>query len=195
MARGASGPTRVTAGGWQHGPAPGFLPAWAPCAGFAGVLFQEASARSGPENGAEIFVRAVVFAERNPWFVVVVDVPVAGAVKTGIETATGIVIGPASAVALTPLPVQGRAGLGHGRRTRGRRWRRPAGVAVSVGRAAGSRRLAHGQHRAPDRQHRPERAGDSSAAVGLAGLTRRAPQLRRSAARDPVDHQRALPDH
>ena len=110
VARGASGPTRVTAGGWQHGPAPGFLPAWVPCAGFAGVLAQEASARSGPDNGAEIFVRAVVFAERNPWFVVVVDVPVAGAVKTGIETATGIVIGPASAVALTQLPVQGRAG-------------------------------------------------------------------------------------
>ena len=110
VTRGASGPTPVTAGGWQHGPAPGFLPAWVPCAGFAGVLAQEASARSGPDNGAEIFVRAVVFAERNPWFVVVVDVPVAGAVKTGIETATGIVIGPASAVALTQLPVQGRAG-------------------------------------------------------------------------------------
>jgi sigma-B regulation protein RsbU (phosphoserine phosphatase) len=110
VARGASGPTRVTAGGWPHGPAPGFLPAWVPCAGFAGVLAQEASARSGPDDGAEIFVRAVVFAERNPWFVVVVDVPVAGAVKTGIETATGIVIGPASAVALTQLPVQGRAG-------------------------------------------------------------------------------------
>ena len=109
-----------------HGPAPGFLPAWVPCAGFAGVIAQETSARSGTEGGAEIFVRAVVFAERSPGFVVVVDVPVAGAVKTRIEAATGIVIGPASAVALTQLPVQGQAAARQ-RRSRGRR-RRPSGA-------------------------------------------------------------------
>ena len=111
VARGASGPTRVTAGGWQHGPAPGFLPAWIPCAGFAGVLAQPPAARGGTDGGAEIVVRAVAFAERHPWTVVVVDVPVAGAVKARIEAATGIVIGPASAVALTPLPVQGQAAV------------------------------------------------------------------------------------
>ena len=110
VGRGASEPTRVTAGAWQHGPAPGFLPAWVPCAGFAGVIAQETAARNGTGGGAEIVVRAAVFAERHPGFAVVVDVPVAGAVKTRIETATGIVIGPASAVALTQLPVQGRAG-------------------------------------------------------------------------------------
>jgi len=54
-------------------------------------------------------VRAVAFPERTPGFVVVVDVPLAGAVKTRIEEATGIVIGRASVVASTPLPVQGQA--------------------------------------------------------------------------------------
>jgi sigma-B regulation protein RsbU (phosphoserine phosphatase) len=128
-ARGASGPARVTAGGWQHGPAPGFLPAWVPCAGFAGVLAHETAARSGTDGGAEIFVRAAVFAERDPRVVVVVDVPVAGAVKTRIEAATGIVIGPASAVALTPLPVQGQAAVpavaNSGAAQAGRGWRFP----------------------------------------------------------------------
>jgi len=109
VARGASEPPRVTAGAWQHGPVPGFLPAWVSCAGFAGVLAQETAARGGSDGGAEILVRAVVFAEGKPGVVVVVDVPVAGVVKARIEQATGIVIGPASVVAVTQLPVQGQA--------------------------------------------------------------------------------------
>jgi sigma-B regulation protein RsbU (phosphoserine phosphatase) len=129
VARGGPEPARATAGAWQHGPAPGFLPAWVPCAGFAGVIAQEMAARSGTEGGAEVFVRAVVFAERSPGFAVVVDVPVAGAVKTRIEAATGIVIGPASAVALTPLPVQGQAAVPSaaqsGSAPAGRGWRFP----------------------------------------------------------------------
>ena len=101
---------RVNAGPWQHVVAPGLVPAWITCAGFAGVLAHDTAAGSGTgSGGAEVFVRAVAFPERTPGFVVVVDVPLAGAVKTRIEEATGIVIGRASVVASTPLPVQGQA--------------------------------------------------------------------------------------
>ena len=109
--RGVAGPPRATAGAWTHGPAPGFLPAWVPCAGFSGVLARETAARSGSDGRAEIFVRAVVFAEHDPGIAVVADVPVAGVVKARIERATGILIGPASVVALTQLPVQGQAAV------------------------------------------------------------------------------------
>jgi sigma-B regulation protein RsbU (phosphoserine phosphatase) len=102
---------RVNAGPWQHVVAPGLVPAWITCAGFAGVLAHDTAAGSGTDGGgAEVFVRAVAFPERTPGFVVVVDVPLAGAVKTRIEEATGIVIGRASVLASTPLPVQGQAG-------------------------------------------------------------------------------------
>ena len=106
----ASRSVRVNAGPWQHVVAPGLVPAWITCAGFAGVLAHNTAAGSGTgSGGAEVFVRAVAFPERTPGFVVVVDVPLAGAVKTRIEEATGIVIGRASVVASTPLPVQGQA--------------------------------------------------------------------------------------
>jgi sigma-B regulation protein RsbU (phosphoserine phosphatase) len=102
---------RVNAGAWQHVVAPGLVPTWVTCAGFAGVLAHDTAAGGGTDSGgAEVFVRAVAFPERTPGFVVVVDVPLAGAVKTRIEEATGIVIGRASVVASTPLPVQGQAG-------------------------------------------------------------------------------------
>jgi len=107
----AARPVRVNAGAWQHVAAPGLVPAWVTCAGFSGVLAHDTTTGSGTDNGgAEVFVRAVAFAERNSGFAVVVDVPLAGAVKARIEEATGIVIGGASVVASTPLPVQGQAG-------------------------------------------------------------------------------------
>ena len=109
---GAGLSARVTAGPWQHVAAPVMLPAWITCDGFAGVLAQEATPGSGTESGAvEVFVRAVVFPEHATGFAVVVDVPLAGAVKAGIEESTGIVIGPASLVASTALPDRGQAGV------------------------------------------------------------------------------------
>ena len=108
---GAGRPARVIAGAWQHVAAPVMVPAWITCDGFAGVLaFDTAAGSRTDSSGAEVFVRAVAFPERTPGFVVVVDLPLAGAVKTRIEEATGIVIGRASVVASTPLPVQGQAG-------------------------------------------------------------------------------------
>jgi sigma-B regulation protein RsbU (phosphoserine phosphatase) len=107
----ASRRARAYAGAWQHVAAPGLVPAWITCAGFAGVLAHDPAGVTQPDNaGAEVFLRAVAFPERTPGFAVVVDVPLAGAVRTRIEEATGIVIGRASLVASTTLPVQGRAG-------------------------------------------------------------------------------------
>ena len=58
-------------------------------------------------------------AERHPGFAVVVDVPVAGAVKRAVENATGIAIGPASARGLDAgCRSQGRRRPGRGRRSR-----------------------------------------------------------------------------
>jgi serine phosphatase RsbU (regulator of sigma subunit) len=107
--------TVITAGAWQHGPAPGFLPAWIPCDGFAGILAYgvaaggAASATGTAASGAEVFVRAVVFPRYMRGVAVVADVPVTGAVKRRIEEATGIVIGDASLVTTTAIPVQGQA--------------------------------------------------------------------------------------
>jgi sigma-B regulation protein RsbU (phosphoserine phosphatase) len=100
----------ANAGTWQHVAAPGAVPAWVTCAGFAGVLAYRTGAGTDDASGAEVFVRAVAFPERAQGFAVVVDVPMAGAVRSRIEAATGIVIGQASVVASAPLPVQGQAG-------------------------------------------------------------------------------------
>jgi len=89
----------IIAGEWRHGAAPAFLPAWVPCAGFAGVL--AGGAGSGPVSsaagaaapGAEMFVRAVLVPGEGRGVAVVVDVPVAGAIKRRIEETTGITIG------------------------------------------------------------------------------------------------------
>jgi len=101
--------TRAAAGPWQHAPAPALIPAWVTCDGFSGVFAY--GARPGPDAPvAEVLVRAVVFPERAQGFAIVADVPIAGAVKSEIESGTGIVIGQASLVGQTSLPIQGAAG-------------------------------------------------------------------------------------
>ncbi len=101
--------TRAAAGPWQHAPAPAIIPAWVTCDGFSGVFAY--GARPGPDAPvAEVLVRAVVFPERAQGFAIVADVPISGAVKSEIESGTGIVIGQASLVGQTSLPVQGAAG-------------------------------------------------------------------------------------
>jgi sigma-B regulation protein RsbU (phosphoserine phosphatase) len=114
----ASPPSQtIAAGPWLHGTAPVFLPAWVPCEGFAGVLAygvpHDAAARpsTGAAQAAEVFVRAVVFPGDSRGVAIVVDVPVAGSVKSRIEEATGIMIGEASLVTTSALPVQGQASL------------------------------------------------------------------------------------
>lgn len=105
----ASSPPRLSAGAWGHVAAPALVPGWVPCSGFAGVLASGLPAGQTPA-GAEVFVRAVAFPEHARGFAVVADVPVAGLVKSRIEDDTGIIIGWASLVAPTALPLQGRAG-------------------------------------------------------------------------------------
>ncbi|HPW22093.1 MAG TPA: SpoIIE family protein phosphatase [Vicinamibacterales bacterium] len=99
----------ASAGSWAHTLAPGLVPAWVPCDGFAGVLAY--GARPGPEApAAEVFVRAVAFPERSRGFAVIADVPVSRPVRAAIEAETGIVIGEASLVGSTSLLVRGTAG-------------------------------------------------------------------------------------
>jgi serine phosphatase RsbU (regulator of sigma subunit) len=109
----------VTAGAWEHGTAPVFLPAWVPCGGFAGTLAygvppDAATAGGASAPGAEVFVRAVVFPGASRGVAVVVDVPITGPVKSRIEEVTGITIGGVSLVTTSPLPVQGQAAVPSG---------------------------------------------------------------------------------
>jgi sigma-B regulation protein RsbU (phosphoserine phosphatase) len=107
-ASGTSSLSWVTAGAWQHVSAPGFLPSWIPCDGFAGVLAY-AVQPDQKTSDAGVFVRAVAFPEHAPGFAVVADVPFAGRVKSRVEEATGIVIGQASFVSATTPALQGQA--------------------------------------------------------------------------------------
>ncbi len=105
----------IVAGEWRHGAAPAFLPAWVPCEGFYGIL--AAGAGAGPLSraagaaaaGADVYVRAVVVPGEGRGVAVVVDVPVAGAVKRRIEEATGITIGGASLVPTSAPMVQAQS--------------------------------------------------------------------------------------
>jgi serine phosphatase RsbU (regulator of sigma subunit) len=95
-----------------------FVPAWILCDGFEGILAYgvQAAASGGaaaaPEAG--VFVRGVVFPSGPRGMAIVVDVPVTGAIKSGIEEATGITIGRASVVTALPLPMQGQAAVATG---------------------------------------------------------------------------------
>jgi sigma-B regulation protein RsbU (phosphoserine phosphatase) len=61
-----------------------------------------------PAPGAQVFVRAVALPAESRGIAIVIDVPVAGAMKARIEDATGIALGGASLVTASPLPLQGQ---------------------------------------------------------------------------------------
>jgi serine phosphatase RsbU (regulator of sigma subunit) len=108
-------PAPMVAGAWAHGVAPAFVPAWVSCDGFSGILAYGVSAGTSTGSGgesaprAEVFVRAVVMPEASRRVAVVVDVPVTGPTRSRIEEATGIVLGGASLVTTSALPLQGQA--------------------------------------------------------------------------------------
>ena len=98
----------VAAGAWLHASAPVFLPAWVPCDGFAGTLAVGAPPGAAAP-AAEVFVRAIIIPGEGRGVAVVVDVPIAGAVKRRIEEATGVMIGGASLVPTAATMVQAQS--------------------------------------------------------------------------------------
>jgi serine phosphatase RsbU (regulator of sigma subunit) len=78
---------RVSAGPWTHVGPPPELPAWIPCAGFAGLVDY------GTE-GTRLAARAVVFPDAaSPGFAVIVDLPVANEIAAQLQQQTGIELG------------------------------------------------------------------------------------------------------
>jgi len=99
----------LKAGDWDHLDPPLLVPAWVPCAGFAGALAYETGTPPGSSvPAAELVVRAVARAERSNGVAVIVDVPVSETVKRRIEESTGIAIGTTGVVSEAGAALRGR---------------------------------------------------------------------------------------
>jgi len=107
----------VAAGPWIHAAAPGFIPPWVRCEGFAGVLAFAPGRNARPGDGDDVVLRAVTFPVQATGFATVVDIPLGTAVCARIQTATGIGLGPAGGGATAPgtaLGTEGNAAEGGG---------------------------------------------------------------------------------
>lgn len=104
-------PLTAAAGPWRHMPAPQSLPAWVPCAGYAGLLTYDDGART------QMVARAVAFpGAALPHRAVIVDVPFSEPVLERVQRDAGVEIEdvasvtPSEDVRVTPtsLSISGR---------------------------------------------------------------------------------------
>ncbi|MEO7156078.1 MAG: hypothetical protein ABI039_00870, partial [Vicinamibacterales bacterium] len=95
-------PIPVTAGPWQHLPAPTSLPKWIGCDGFSGLVAYTAPAKISPDGEppqTRLVLRAVAFPEvTNPTWAVILDMPLSTTMEQRIQQETGIRLGEISAV-------------------------------------------------------------------------------------------------
>jgi sigma-B regulation protein RsbU (phosphoserine phosphatase) len=92
----AVGAPALRIGPWLHLPAPGQLPAWIPCDGFAGLMAYEAAAPGILET--RLVVRGVAMPQTaTPQYAVVVDLPFSLAIEERLRDETGIRLGTVSA--------------------------------------------------------------------------------------------------
>ena len=109
----------LASGAWAHLEAPGSLPLWVSCEGFAGLIAYQAppmgagAARESPLWRTHLAVRAVALpAEAIARYAVIVDVPVTAATGLQIQNETGIELGDISTLGMTAtdvVPVTGHA--------------------------------------------------------------------------------------
>lgn len=105
----------ITAGPWQHLPAPTALPKWVACEGFAGLIAYDAP--GAPDAPADVkpmtrlSMRAVAVPEVvNPAWAVIIDVPLTTSIESRVQQETGIRMGEITAfLARGVKPVVGRA--------------------------------------------------------------------------------------
>ena len=106
-------PLPLTAGPWQHLPAPSSLPKWIGCDGFSGLVAYTAAAKISPDGQppqARLVLRAAALPEvPNPTWAVILDMPLSTTMEQRIQQETGIRMGEISAsLAAGVPPVAGR---------------------------------------------------------------------------------------
>ncbi|MGE3273963.1 MAG: PP2C family protein-serine/threonine phosphatase [Vicinamibacterales bacterium] len=96
----------MTAGPWEHLPAPSGLPDWIGCEGFAGLIAYDVGRTAGATTDpTRLVMRAVAVPEvATPGWAVVVDLPLTVAIEARLRAETGIRLGE-----VTALPFAGGA--------------------------------------------------------------------------------------
>jgi phosphoserine phosphatase RsbU/P len=103
--------TTATAGPWTHLDAPRSIPAWVPCAGFAGIFAY--THRGGGAEDTHMLVRAVAFPDSPaPQYAVIVDLLLTDDVRAQLQRETGVELKSVSAVPSKDgvVPLRGRDG-------------------------------------------------------------------------------------
>jgi sigma-B regulation protein RsbU (phosphoserine phosphatase) len=99
----------LAVGPWRHLEPPRTLPDWVPCSGYASLIAYDETMPDGSRGPTRVALRAVAVPDvESPAYAVIVDVPVASAVKHQLRDDTGIELGDIAALntsdaALRPL--------------------------------------------------------------------------------------------
>ncbi len=101
-------PLPLSAGPWQHLPAPTSLPKWIGCDGFSGLVAYTASPKlstNGESRQTRLALRAVALPEvPNPTWAVILDMPLSTTIEQRIQQETGIRMGEISATLAGGVP-------------------------------------------------------------------------------------------